>query len=45
MEIKEAIKILENHQKWRLGKNEIMCEPKKITKAIEIIINEIKKIK
>ncbi len=45
MEIKEAIKILENHNNWRLGKTEIMCDPKKITKAIEIIINEIKKRK
>ena len=45
MEIKEAIKILENHNKWRLGKTEIMFDPKKITKTIEIIINEIKKRK
>ena len=45
MELKTAIEILEYHQKWRLGKREDMIhEPKKLTQALEIVLNEVKKL-
>ena len=45
MELKTAIEILEYHQEWRLGKREDMIyEPKKLTEALDIVINEVKKI-
>ena len=46
MELKTAIEILEYHQEWRLGKREDMIhEPKKLTEALEIVLNEVKKLK
>ena len=43
MELQTAIEILEYHQKWRLGKREDMIhEPKKLTEALDIVINEVK---
>lgn len=45
MELKTAIEILEYHQEWRLGKREDMIhEPKKLTEALEIVLNEVKKL-
>ena len=45
MELKTAIEILEYHQEWRLGKREDMIhEPKKLTQALDVVINEVKKI-
>ena len=45
MELKTAIEILEYHQEWRLGKREDMIhEPKKLTQALDIILNEVKKL-
>ena len=45
MELKTAIEILEYHQEWRLGKREDMIhEPKKLTQALDIVINEVKKL-
>lgn len=44
MDLNEAIKILELHNKWRLGDEKVkMSEPKKITEAINIILSEVKK--
>ena len=44
MELKTAIEILEYHQEWRLGKREDMIhEPKKLTEALDIVLNEVKK--
>ena len=46
MELKTAIEILEYHQEWRLGKREDMIhEPKKLTQAIDIVLNEVKKFR
>ena len=46
MELKTAIEILEYHQEWRLGKREDMIhEPKKLTEALDIVINEVKKFR
>lgn len=43
MNLQTAIKILESHQEWRLGKIEDMIyEPKKITEALDIVICEVK---
>jgi len=39
MIIPEAISILKIHQKWRLGADIVMIEPKELTKAIDILIN------
>ena len=45
MELKTAIEILEYHQEWRLGKREDMIhEPKMLTQALDVVINEIKKL-
>lgn len=45
MELKTAIEILEYHQEWRLGKREDMIhEPKKLTQALDIVLNTVKKI-
>ena len=45
MELKTAIEILEYHQEWRLGKREDMIhEPKKLTQALDVVLNEVKKI-
>ena len=45
MELKTAIEILEYHQEWRLGKREDMIhEPKKLTQALDIVLNEVKKL-
>ena len=45
MELKTAIEILEYHQEWRLGKKEDMIhEPKKLTEALDIVLNEVKKL-
>ena len=45
MELKTAIEILEYHQEWRLGKKEDMIhEPKKLTEAFDIVLNEVKKL-
>ena len=44
MELKTAIEILEYHQEWRLGKREdIIHEPKKLTEALDMVLNEVKK--
>ena len=45
MELKTAIEILEYHQEWRLGKREDMIhEPKKLTQALDVLLNEVKKL-
>ena len=45
MELKTAIEILEYHQEWRLGKREDMIhEPKKLTQALNVVLNEVKKL-
>ena len=41
MKIEEAIEILEYHQKWRLGNEEEMLDPKKITEALDILLKEV----
>ena len=36
---KEALKVLKDHQKWRLGNNEVEAtDPRELTHAIEIAI-------
>jgi hypothetical protein len=46
MELKTAIEILEYHQEWRLGKREDMIhEPKKLTEALDIVIEAVKNVK
>ena len=39
MIIPEAISILKIHQKWRLGADIVMIEPKELTKALDVLIN------
>ena len=46
MELQTAIEILEYHQEWRLGKREDMIyEPKKLTKALDVVLSEVKKFR
>jgi len=42
MVLKEAIDILERYNKWRLGANIPMVESKKITEAINVVVEEYK---
>ena len=43
MDIKQAIEILDYHQKWRLGKlDEMKYTPKELTKAFDVVINYVK---
>jgi len=45
MKLQTAIKILEYHQEWRLGKRDDMIhEPKKLTEALDIVLSEVKKL-
>jgi hypothetical protein len=39
MNLKEAIKILEDYNKWRLGSKLDQPNPKEVTEALEIAIN------
>jgi len=39
----EALKSLQYFQKWRLGANTPQPEPKVITAALKVAINELKK--
>jgi len=44
MELKKAIEILEYHQEWRIGKRDGMIyTPKELTKAFDLVLNEVKK--
>ena len=43
MTIKEAIDLLERHNSWRTGADIPMEEPRDITEAINLVINEYKK--
>ena len=39
----EALKVLENHQQWRLGDDSIeQTDPKELTKALEFVIEYLK---
>lgn len=42
MNLQEALRILKNYQKWRLGAEIDAPNPKEITEAIDIAINIIK---
>ena len=42
MGINEAIKILENHNKWRLGADVQMANPKTLTEAINTVVEHYK---
>jgi hypothetical protein len=44
MELKTAIEILQYHQEWRRGKkNEMIHEPKILTQALDLVLDEVKK--
>ncbi len=46
MKIEEAIEILENHNKWRRGDDDIpMTNPKLLGLAIDLVVLEFKKSK
>lgn len=45
MTLKEAIKILTEHQEWRLGANIGPTHPKKLTEALQIAINLLNNLK
>jgi len=44
MTLKEAIKVLEDHNIWRLGADTEPTEPKKLTEALEIAIHLLKQL-
>jgi hypothetical protein len=43
MDLKTAIEILDNHQKWRLGDIETPQKPSIITQSIDTILQHFKK--
>jgi hypothetical protein len=44
MSIEEAIKVLESHQAWRLGDDDVqMTDPKKLTEANNVILNYLRR--
>ena len=43
MDLKTAIEVLDNHQKYRLGEIETMQKPSQITKSIDTILHHLKK--
>ena len=46
MTLKQAVKALSNHQKWRKGSETIpQTDPKELSEALEIAINILKNIK
>jgi hypothetical protein len=45
MSLIQAIKVLERHNKWRLGGKGKMTDPKQLTEAIEAAINIMKGLK
>lgn len=44
MTLQEAIKIVESHQKWRLGAEIEMIEPKLLTAALDLVIQAAKEL-
>ncbi len=46
MSLDKAIKILEYHQQWRLGNEDIMkYKPKDITEALDVVLKTVKELK
>ena len=46
MNLKQAIEILDYHQKWRMGKvDEIKFSSRQITEALDVVLMEVKIIK
>lgn len=43
MELQEALRILEQHNKWRRGADVPMLSPKLIGESIDLIVNKFKK--
>jgi hypothetical protein len=44
MTIKQAIKILEDHNKWRKGGEGKQTDPTKLGMAIDLVVSEIKRL-
>jgi hypothetical protein len=44
MKLKHAIEVLEHHQRWRKGEEIEMILPSILTEAIDVILEEIKRI-
>ena len=45
MNLKEAIEILDYNQSWRLGKvDEIKFSSRQITEALDVVLDEVKKL-
>ena len=42
MTLKQAIKVLETHQKWRKGSTIDRVTPKELTEALDIAVNLLK---
>jgi hypothetical protein len=43
MEIQDAIRLLEHHNKWRRGADIPMVNPTVLGKAIDVVVKEYKK--
>lgn len=43
MEVQEALRLLEHHNKWRKGADIPMIQPKVLSEVIDTIVNEFKK--
>lgn len=45
MKLPKAIKILKEHQEWRLGSDTKPTDPKQLTQALEVAINLLEQLK
>ena len=43
MDVQEALRLLEHHNKWRKGADIPMLHPKDLREVIDTIVNEFKK--
>ena len=43
MDIQEAVKLLEQHNKWRRGADIPMANPSELGKAIDMVVETLKK--
>ena len=43
MDVQEALRLLEHHNKWRKGADIKMPNPKDLSEAIDTVVNEFKK--
>jgi hypothetical protein len=41
MSIREAYKILNDHQEWRKGRSDVATDPKKLSESIDVVLKYV----